>query len=189
LGVDEDPAISCLVKFGKKDSLPLAEKDFTVDNGHRNGRLARQELTDMGVTVDELVLLEVLCTKCMVVMLVIGIARNKTINRTPKVVEETSLRFIDQHGCRRVRRVHNHLTVRYPGSFHNPAHDIGDIPELGGGGRRDMERFGPDRGCGGYSENHRLIHWIKSRFSGDDSLVHRRSVQFDITSTLTEAED
>ena len=89
LGVDEDSAFAGLVEFGEQHALPLSEKDFSVDDWNRYRWLARQELADMSVTVDELILLKVLGPNLVIVMLVIDISRHEALDGPSEVIEKT----------------------------------------------------------------------------------------------------
>lgn len=102
LAVDEESALSGLVEFGEEDPLPLTEKHLTIDNRDRHRRLARDELPDVRVTVDELIFLEVLRPHIVVIVLVVDVARNNAFDGPTEVVEETCLGFVDEYGGRRV---------------------------------------------------------------------------------------
>lgn len=91
LCVEEDPTLSRLVKFGEKDTLPLAKQYLTVNDRNRHGGLAGEELADMRLAVDELVFLEVFGAKLVIIVLVVLVGRNERFNNPAKVVEESSL--------------------------------------------------------------------------------------------------
>ena len=142
LGVEEHPTIPCLIEFAKQDSLPLAEQHLAVHHRNCDRRLAGQKLTNVSVSVDELIFLKVLGTHRMIVVLVVGVLGDDIANETPVVVEEARFRLVDDNRGRRVRAVHSDLTVTNARPRHDFAGQIGDIPELVWFRGRKMESLG-----------------------------------------------
>jgi len=95
LGVDEGAAFAGLVEFDEHHSLPLAEEDLTINNRDGDRWLADDELAHVSVTIDELVLLEVLGSNRVIVVLVVDTLRDRFLDRPSVVVEESGFGFVD----------------------------------------------------------------------------------------------
>ena len=113
-----------------KHSLPLTEQHLAVDHRDRHRRLAHQQLPNVGMSVDELVLLEVLGTDLVIVVLVVGILCHERVDGPAVVVEEPGLRLVDDHRRGGVRRIHRHLAVPHTRSTDDVTHELGEIVEV-----------------------------------------------------------
>ena len=144
LGVEENPAIARLVKFTEQDALPLAQKHLPVNNRHSYRGLPNHHLPAMGMAVDELVFLEILSTNRVVIVLVIGVFRNKIPHETSEIVEEAGLRLVHNDGGCRVWAVDRDLAVTDPGSSDDLAGEIGDVPEFHRFRRCEVKSLSPN---------------------------------------------
>ena len=98
----------------------------------------------MGVTVDVLVLLQVLGAEFVIVVLVVAIGRHHAFDDPAVVVEKARLRLVEENGGSGVRRVDRHLTVADIAAGNDFADEVADIPEFAAVVRREMHYFGAD---------------------------------------------
>lgn len=124
------PSSSSLVELQVENSLPLTEDELPVDDWHGQRTGAGDHLTHMGVSVDELVFLQILGAKVVIVVLVVDLCRHDPIEGREEIVVKARLYFVDGDRRGGVRSRDRHLAMADGRLANQLTHILRDIEKL-----------------------------------------------------------